>query len=65
MGIDVFKAKELEDIAGLMRTLQDFNKNQYGEKPLHAEVILYRGGEDVALVFESDAKGELRFEVKS
>lgn len=70
MSVDVFKARELVEIAGLAKVVEDFNKDQHGELPLFAEVTFHRDGEKVAglteaLVFDGDAsKGDLRFEVE-
>lgn len=70
MSVDVFKKRELVEIAGLANVVEDFNRDQHGEKPLFAEVTFYRGGERVAgltdaLVFDGGAsRGDLRFEVE-
>lgn len=70
MSVDVFKPRELTEIAGLAKVVEDFNKDQHGETPLFAEVVLFRDGEKVAglteaLVYDGGAsKGDLRFEVE-
>lgn len=70
MSVDVFKGRELVEIAELSSVVEKFNKEQYGETPLFAEVVLYRDGEKVAglteaLGHDGDAsKGDLRFEVE-
>ena len=70
MSVDVFKARELTEIAGLAKVVEDFNKDQYGDTPLFGEVVFYRDGEKVAGLVEalvhdgSASKGDLRFEVE-
>ncbi len=50
MTIDTFRPHELVDIAGLATVVEKFNREQVGDHPLFAEVVLYRAGEDVALI---------------
>lgn len=70
MSVDVFNPRELSDISDLARLVEKFNHDQVGEKPLFAEVVLYRDGDDVALLAESASfgasasSGALSFEVK-
>lgn len=71
MVVDVFKALELEAIANLARIVEKFNREQVGEAALHAEVLFFREGDEVAqlsdaLTFDGTAsRGELRLEVKA
>ena len=70
MTVDTFRPRELVDIADLATTVEKFNREQHGDKPLFAEVVLYRDGNDVALLTETAsvggaaADGALSFEVK-
>lgn len=70
MTVDVFKPQEMIEIANLAGVVEKFNREQHGDKPLFAEVIFYRGGDDVASLTETarfgkpGVDGELSFEVK-
>lgn len=70
MTVDVFKPRELTDISNLALLVEKFNREQVGDKPLFAEVVLYRNGDDVASLTESASfgssapDGALSFEVK-
>lgn len=70
MSVDVFKPRELIDISNLALLVEKFNREQVGERPLFAEVVLYRDGNDVASLTESasfgssEQDGALSFEVK-
>ncbi len=69
MSVDTFKSRELSDLAGLAEMVAKFNREQTSEKPLFAEVTLYRGGNEVALLTEAasfgeGARGDLVLEVK-
>ena len=69
MTIDTFRPHELVDIADLATVVEKFNREQVGDHPLFAEVVLYRSGEDVALITDAGSFGEapagsLSFEVK-
>ncbi|MFJ4997141.1 hypothetical protein ACIP5T_03250 [Microbacterium sp. NPDC088619] len=70
MSVDTFKPRELTDIAELAVLVQNFNRDQHGDKPLFAEVVFYRGGDDVASLTETASLGQaasdgaLSFEVK-
>lgn len=70
MTVDVFKPIELAAISDLATLVEKFNREQRGDKPLFAEVVLYRDGDDVASLTETASfgkpglDGELSFEVK-
>lgn len=70
MSVDVFKGRELVAIADLASVVEKFNKEQFGDEPLFAEVVFYRDGEKrasltEALVYDGGAdRGDLRFEVE-
>ena len=56
---DTFSARELIDISGLMSALAEYNKQQkqMGAEtpaPLWAEVVLFRKGEEVARITETE-----------
>lgn len=68
MTTDNFRPRELVDISNLASQVEKFNKDQFGDKPLFAEVVFYRDGNDVAMLTESASVGVvydgLSFEVK-
>lgn len=68
MSVDSFRPRELADISKLAYLVENFNREQVGDKKLFAAIVFYRDGVEVATLtesaFDSASSGDLSFEVR-